>query len=503
MAEPVLSERVSTGIDGLDRILRGGLPKERIFLLYGGPGTGKTTLGLQFLLEGVRRSERVMYVTLLQSKTELIDIVASHNWSLDGIDVVELPDHVQDTASSEQTLFSPTDIELPEATNAILRAIEQRHPQRLVLDSLSELSVLMDNSFQLRRQILRLKRTLMRERCTALLTAGDASEEDIMTMQTIVYGVIHLDREAPAYGRPRRRVSISKMRGMDFAGGYHDFRIRTGGIDIYPRIELVGRPRTAAWHVIASGNGELDAMLGGGLEEGTACLLAGTTGAGKSTLAGLYVQAAAERGERSTIYCFDERPETFIRRADGIGMSIGRQIERGLVDLNQVNVGELSPGEFMHTVRSACHDDGVRLVVIDSLTGYLNAVPDDRTMMIQLHELLSYLSAAGVLTIMIVTAHGLSGSTDRAAIDASYLADTVVVVRHFEANGAMRRCIAVAKKRHGPHESTIRELRIDDKGVTVGQPLANFSGVLTGSPHYTGRYEELLASGGVEKARPR
>ncbi|MEJ2636774.1 MAG: ATPase domain-containing protein, partial [Calditrichia bacterium] len=340
-----------------------------------------------------------------------------------------------------------------------------------------------DSSYQLRHQILKIKRKLAHEHCTALLIAGDTAVTELSSLQTIVHGVIRLVQDSPLYGEPRRRMELTKMRGMDFPGGFHDFRIRKGGLEVYPRLQLQAITSQPDFKVVASGIPELDSLLGGGLEEGTSCLITGPSGTGKSTLASLYVQAAAKRGERSVFFCFDERRETFLRRAKGLNMDMPRYIGEGLVDLRQVNVGEISPGEFVQDIRANVDRKQVRIVVIDSLTGYLNAMPEEKLLLIQLHELISYLSKAGVLTIMVATAHGLIGSVGT-QIDASYIADSVVVMRHFEHRGSLRRCVSVFKKRHGAHETSIREISIADGRIKIGPSLREFSGTMTGIPRF-------------------
>lgn len=485
------TNRALTGVTGLDEILDGGVPKERITLLHGGPGTGKTTLGFHFLMEGVRAGDRVLYVTLLQSRTEISEILAAHGWSLEGIELLELPEHIQQATAEEQTLFSTADVELHEVTDTIITAIESYRPERMVLDSVSELSVLVDSSYQLRRHLLKLKRCLARLGCTTFFITGDSAQEDLSPVQTLVHGVIALEMLSPEYGNPRRRLEVTKMRGMEYQGGYHDFRIRTGGLEVYPRLRVPQEHEHVSWSLVASGNRELDALLGGGLEEGTACLITGTTGSGKSTLSSLYVQAAAARGEKSVIFCFDERRDTFIRRSETLGLSITRHIEAGLVELRQVDVGVITAGRFMHEVRQTVESESVKIVVIDSLTGYLTAMPGEDMLMAQLHELVSYLSGKGILSLLVVATHGLFPhmSVD---INPSYLSDTIVLLRHFEARGAMHRCISVVKKRHGKHESSIREVQISAGGIVLGPPLKEFSGVLTGTPRFEGTTDNLL-----------
>ncbi len=490
-AAPTSPARVQTGISGLDDILGGGLPQGRIYLVHGSPGAGKTTLAYQFLRQGALRGERVLFVTFLQSIEEIRAAVETHGWDLDEVSVLELPRDVQRTAATEQTLFHPADIELSEATESLLEAIETHRPQRLVLDSLSELSVLTESPYQLRRHLIRLKQHLAGRGCTTLMTAGDTGGEDLASIETMVHGVIELKQEAPPYGRVHRRVLVSKMRGVNFMSGYHDFRILTGGIEVFPRIRVFDAGGRASWETMASGNPDLDALLGGGMEEGSSCLLVGASGAGKSTLSSLYVQAAAERGQRSAVYCFDESRETFLRRSQGLGIDIAGSIERGLVDLRQIDVGETTAGEFAQLVCRAADEDGAKIVVIDSLTGYLNAMQEARQLEIHLHELLSYLSGRGVLVLLVVSVHGLVGSME-AAVDASYMADTVIVLRYFEAEGRIRKCISVLKKRHGSHDTAIKEIDFDRTGLRVGEPLSQFSGVMTGVPRYTGASETLL-----------
>ncbi|MFP4350834.1 MAG: ATPase domain-containing protein [Desulfococcaceae bacterium] len=488
------AEKVGMGVDGLDHILFGGLQKNMVYLVHGGPGTGKTTLGFHFLREGVRQGERVLYASLLQTRSELETILISHDWSLEGIDLLELPENIRRTSMEEQTLFNTADIELHEVHTTIVEAIEKHKPQRLVFDSITELGILVDSPYQLRRQMLKLKQQVNRLGCTTLFTASESNSVDLESLQTVVHGVIELGIQRPNYGEPRRWLDPTKMRGMDFLGGRHDFRILTGGIEVYPRIEVSHVERQAKWRTISSGNPELDALFGGGLEEGTACLFNGTTGAGKSTLAGMYADAAAKRGDRSVIFCFDERRQTFLRRASGLGMGIEGHIEQGLIDLRQVNVGELTPGEFAFQVRHAAEEKDLKIVVIDSLSGYFNAMPEQRQLMVQLHELLSYLNGAGVLTLLVVATHGFADHAE-VDIDASYIADTVVMMRNFEAGGMIRRCISVLKKRYGDHEKTIREIRIDKNGVRVGEPLRHFRNVLSGYPEFVGDTQSLMNSG--------
>lgn len=493
MSEIVSHPKISTGVLGLDHILRGGLPQSMVYLIHGGPGTGKTTLSFQFLLEGVRQGERVLYASLLQTRSELKMIAGSHGWSLEGINLLDLPDNIRRAATDEQTLFSPGEVELHEVTDTMIEAIHKHRPQRLVFDSITELAVLVDSRYQLRRQLLKLKQQLSDTDCTTLFTVNDTEAVDLPSIQTAVHGVAEIGIHRPHYGPPRRWLEVTKMRGMPFLAGRHDLRLKTGGIEVFPRLEVKQNHPPTQWSLVSSGNAELDTLFGGGLEGGTACLITGTTGAGKSVLASLYVQAAAERGDRSIIFCFDERKRTFIRRSEGLGLDIVGQIERGLVDLRQIDVGAATPGEFTEQIRYAVDEQKAKVVVIDSVSGYLHAMTEQRQLILQLHELLSYLGEAGVLTILIMPRHGFGGETGRELdVDTSYIADTVVMMRHFEAMGEVRRCVSVLKKRHGKHEPTIREFTIGDGGVQVGPPLVDFRGVLSGTPEYVGDHHRLF-----------
>ncbi|MFP4431055.1 MAG: ATPase domain-containing protein [Spirochaetaceae bacterium] len=486
------SNRLSSGIEGLDIVLGGGYPEGRILLVRGVAGTGKTTAGLQFLRAGALAGKRCLCITLLQTLQELEDVAASHGWTLDGIDVMELPAEVRQTATAEQTVFSAADIELREVTDTIEEAIQRYQPECLVIDSLSELGALVNTGYQLRRQVLRLKEILDAIQCTTLLSAGPSGELDMETLETLVHGVLRLEMIAPSFGRSRRRVLVSKMRGMQFTEGYHDARIDTGvGLAVFPRL-LVGRGIAAGRReAVPSGNTAIDALLGEGLLEGTTCAITGTTGAGKSSLVGQYIYAAGHRGVSSVVFCFDERPEIFVRRAAGLGMPLEPLIDEGLVRLRQIDVGEISPGQLNHLIRTAVEVEGVRIVVLDSLSGYLQSMPGEHELITQLHDLLSYLSGAGVLSLMVVASHGVFGRVE-APIDVSYIADTVVMLRHFESRGRIRRCIAVLKKRYGNHETTIREVQLGPSGLVVGEPLTAFTGVLTGLPRYEGDTNTLL-----------
>ncbi len=491
------SLKAATGIPGLDTILEGGFPRHWIYLIQGVPGTGKTTLGLQFLLEGLKQGERVLYITLSHTKRELVEIAHSHGWSLEDVPVHQFSaGEAAAYIASEQTVFHTADIELKETTDTILDVINRIKPDRLIFDPIEQIHLLTDSPLRYRTQLLILKQALVDMECTTLFLTGEPSGKSDQQLEALVHGGLELEQHAPDYGDVRRRLKVNKGRGMRYHGGYHSFGIRTGGLQVYPRLETPASENNgrALRTVVKSGVGELDTLLGGGLEEGTACLLIGPTGTGKSSLTALYAYAAALRGERSAVFLFDERPETFHRRSEGMGLDLAPQVEAGLVRLQHVNTGELSPGEFAHTVRQAVDRDKVKLVVIDSLTGYLNAMPQEMLLVSQLHELLSYLSRQGVLTFLIMAERGVLGSGELEPVDVSYLADAVVLLRRFETEGQLRRAISVIKKRYGAHESTIRELRTTSSGVQVGEPLTTFSGVLTGTPIYEGRSATLLTN---------
>lgn len=475
----------------------GGLPRHWIYLVQGAPGTGKTTLGLQFLLEGVKAGERVLYITLSHTKRELDEIAHSHGWSLEQISVHEFSAGEAVTyLTAEQTVFHTADVELKETTDAILEMINRVKPERLIFDPIDQIGLLTDNSLRYRRQLLILKHALADIECTTLFLTTEPYGGTDQQLEILVHGGLELQQHAPDYGDVRRQLKVTKGRGMRYHGGYHSFRIHTGGLEVYPRLEAqdTHNNQHMGANVVKSGVDELDALFGGGLEAGTACLLIGPTGTGKSSLAALYAYTAALGGERSAVFLFDERPETFHRRSRGMGMDVQAHVDAGLMSVQQVNTGELSPGEFAHTVRQAVDHDEVKVVVIDSLTGYLNAMPQEALLIPQLHELLTYLSREGVLTFLIMAEKGVLGSGELEPVDISYLADAVVLLRHFEAEGKLRRAISIVKKRYGGHESTIRELRMSASGVQVGDPLVTFSGILTGTPTYQGRAAALLTN---------
>jgi circadian clock protein KaiC len=482
-----------TGVEGLDEILEGGLPPNRVYLVEGEPGTGKTTLALQFLLEGARRGEAGLYVTLSETKEELRAVAELHGWSLDGFDIYELlPSEDSLHPDSQYTIFHPSEIELGETTSAVLKEVERIKPQRVVFDSLSEMRLLAHDALRYRRQILALKQYMSGRQSTVLLLDDKTSAMHDLQVLSIVHGAILLEHLAIEYGAERRRLRVIKLRGSHFRGGYHDFNIERGGVRVFPRLIASGQHQKFRRESVSSNVPELDSLLGGGLDRGTSSLMIGPAGCGKSSLAGQFAAAAASRGERSALFIFDETRETYVARAKGIGTDIQGYLDEGLISLQQVDPAELAPGEFADTVIRSVDQGGARVVVIDSLNGYLNAMPEERFLTIQMHELLTYLNQQGIVTILVMAQHGFLGASMATPVDVSYLADTVLMLRYFEAGGAVRRALSVVKKRSGRHENTIREFRISPDGIRVGEPLTKFRGVLTGVPVFDGGRGALI-----------
>ncbi|HXS42877.1 MAG TPA: ATPase domain-containing protein [Stellaceae bacterium] len=487
VSEPVEEfPRVSTGSAGLDDILCGGFDPNRMYLYEGRPGTGKTTLALQFLLNGARQGERVLYVTLSETLPELQLVAHRHGWSLDGIDVFELvtPETTLDPAR-ELTILHPAELELGETTKLVCDKVAGLNPARVVFDSLSEMRLLAQSALRYRRQVLALKHFFASRDCTVILLDDLTSGNNDLQLHSISHGVVLLEQLAVEYGAERRRLRVVKMRGIDFRGGFHDFTIERGGLHIYPRLIAAEHHKDFIGELTPSGNAELDQLLGGGLERGTNALLLGAAGVGKSSLALTYALAAAQRGEQTAYFGFDEGRGTLMARARSLGLPLQAALDSGGVRYQQIDPAELSPGEFASIVRSSVEADQARIIVIDSLTGYLNAMPDERFLILQLHELLTYLGQQGVLCILILAQHGLVGPMET-PLDISYLSDAVLMLRYFEASGTVRRAISVVKKRSGQHEHTIREFRLTDHGLKLGPPLTNFSGIFSGTPRYLG-----------------
>jgi circadian clock protein KaiC len=477
------SPRAATGIKGLDDILGGGLVRDRLYLVDGDPGAGKTTLALQYLLEGAARGEKCLYVTLSETKEELTASAHSHGWSLDALELVELIASEKDLAGDTHvTMYHPSEVELSETTRSVLDAVERVNPTRVVFDSLSELRLLAQNSLRYRRQILALKQFFIGRRCTVMLLDDKTSEGSDTQLQSIAHGVLSLEQLAPLYGAERRRLRVMKLRGTSYRGGYHDFCIKRGGLEVYPRLIAAEHLQPFDRSAIASGVARLDALLGGGPDRGTSTLLLGPAGSGKSTIAVQYAVAAASRGDHAVVFIFDESAETLAVRTASLGIRLRQGSGPGEVRVQQIDPAEVTPGQFAHMVRDAVEREQARVVVIDSLNGYLNAMPEESFLTIQLHELLTYLGRQGVTTLMVVAQHGLMGSGMQTPVDTSYLADCVVLLRYFESRGSVKKAISVVKKRSGSHEDTIRELRFDGKGIHLSEPLAQFQGILTGVP---------------------
>jgi circadian clock protein KaiC len=475
--------RSTTGVQGLDDVLHGGLIPSRLYLLHGNPGAGKTTLALQYLREGVRLGERCLYVTLSETKEELGAGARSHGWTLDGIEVLELvADERALDGDAQLTMYHPSEVELTETTQKVLKGIEDYAPSRMVLDSLSELRLLAQSSLRYRRQILSLKQFFIGRHCTVLLLDDRTAEGPDLQLQSIAHGVLALNHNAPSYGRTARQMQVIKFRGSDFRSGYHDFTIRRGGIEIFPRLAAAEHDAPFERTPIQSGVAALDTLLGGGVDRGTTTLLAGPPGCGKSTVAVQYAAAACARGDHAAVFAFEESRAMLLARSKGLGTHIVEGLGSGQMLVRQIDPVEISPGEFAQMVRTSVERDAAKVVVIDSLNGYLNAMPGDQFLTAQLHELLSYLNNRGVATFLVVAQSGMIGSGMRTPVDASYLADAVVMLRLFEHAGMVKKAISVLKKRSGAHEESIRQIWFDAMGVHLSEPLMHLRGVLTGVP---------------------
>jgi circadian clock protein KaiC len=476
-------ERVSTGIAGLDDVTDGGYTRRRLMLIEGVPGSGKTTLALQFLMAGALRGEPVLYITLSETEEELVAGAKSHGWKLDGITVRELtPPEAELDPNEQNTMFHPAEVELASTTNLILTDIDRLKPTCVVLDSLSEMRLLAGSALRYRRQILALKQFFSTRECTVLLLDDLTATDRDLQVQSIAHGALLLEQLNPEYGSERRRLRVIKFRGLQFRGGYHDYVIKRGGITVFPRLVAAEHRQPTTRAKLASGLPEFDALLGGGIEEGTSTLIVGAAGTGKSTIAAQFAAAAAGRGQHAAMFLFDERPQTLLSRCADLQIDLEKHVTTGVVTIQQIDPVELAPGEFIHAIRRAVEDDHARIIVIDSLNGYLSAMPEERFLIIQLHELLMYLGQRGVATILIGAHSGLIGSQMNTPVDASYLADAVVLLRYYEMQGEVRQAISVVKKRGSKHERTIRDFRLDEGRVTVGETLRNFRGILTGVP---------------------
>lgn len=493
MNDPTKTTMARTGVPGLDDVLIGGLSEGNIFLLEGAPGTGKTTIALRFLISGAEVGERGLYVTMSETDKELRNGAASHGWQLDDkITVFEVvPPESRLDADQQQSLLYSSDLELGETTKMVLGAFEQIRPKRVVLDSLSEVRLLAQSSLRYRRQVLALKHFFSRSGATVLLLDDLSSDSNDKTVHSIAHGVIKLEELAPAYGAERRRLRILKYRGRAFRGGYHDFAIRPGGVTVFPRLVAAEHRSRLERANIRSGVPEFDALLGGGIEQGSSTLFLGPAGTGKSTFALQFIAAAHARGEKSALFAFDEELGLLFDRTRKLGFDLEAMRASGRLHIEQVDAAELSPGEFAHRVRASVDQLQAKTVVIDSLNGYQAAMPEENALVLHIHELLQYLNRQGASTFLTVAQHGLVGDM-RAPVEVTYLADTVVLLRYFEALGRVRRAVSVIKKRTGRHEETIREFRIDQRGLVVGEALGNFQGVLAGVPTFVGNPDPLL-----------
>ena len=472
-----------TGIAGLDDVLQGGLARGGLYVVEGDTGAGKTTLCLKYLLTGQEQGERVLLFTLSESALDLRTMAASHGWSLEGLEIVELLASEQELSPEHNyTMFHPSEVELIETTRAMLQASERVKPQRVVIDSVGELRLLAQSSLRYRRQILALKQFYQRMGATTLMVDDPRQESDEMGVASIATGILSLERTVTEYGTYRRRIQVVKMRSRQVREGYHDYRIRRGGLEVYPRLVAAEHVTSYARESIQSGLSHLDDLLGGGLARGTSNLFLGPAGTGKSSLAAQYARAAAARGDHAAIFLFEESLATFYERSAGLGFDVKPLVEKGALSLRQIDPAELAPGEFSALVRQTVEENDTRVVVIDSLTGYLNAMPSEKLLALHLHEMLTYLGHQGVTTIMLMAQHGLVGGNSDSPLDASYLSDTVVMLRFFETGGEVCIAISVIKKRTGPHERTIRELRFEKNKIVIGDPIQNFIGVLSGTP---------------------
>jgi len=487
-----IGSRIKLGCPGLDTILGGGLPAGRLYLLEGDPGAGKTTLALQFVAEGLKQGERALYITLSESRSELAFAAGTHGLSIEGVEIVELlPDEDDLRPEQQYTVFHPAEVELNDRMQRIMKEVRRVKPDRLVLDALSELRMLSKDPLRYRRQILSLKDFMHDQNCCTVLLLDDRTSRDAdLQLHSIVHGVISMDKTSREYGKARRQVEILKLRGGPYREGSHDYSIVTGGVVVFPRLVAADSRNGERFECVSSGIPELDALTGGGLDRGTATLLIGPAGCGKTTIAIHWVVSAAQRGETCALFTFEEGPQTLLARAQGLGMDLRPHIAEGRVGIERVDPAEMSPGELVAKVQDYVERREARVIVFDSLNGYLQSMPGEHFLAVHLHELLAYLNNRGVLTLMILAQAGTIGSQMHNAIDVSYLADNILLLRYFEAQGEVRQAISTIKRRAGAHERTIRELRLGPDCIHVGKPLNEFQGVLSGTPTILGGTKE-------------
>jgi circadian clock protein KaiC len=484
-AASATQERACSGVPGLDDVLGGGLPARHLYLVEGTPGAGKTTLGLQFLREGVRRGESGLYITLSETFSELSTVAASHGWDLEGIEVFELVSNEGLGPEAEQSILHPSEIELGETTQGVIEAVKRLKPARVVFDSLSEMRLLAQNPLRYRRQVLALKKYFAVQGCTVLMLDDRSAAEHELQLHSIAHGVIALEQTVDQYGPERRRLRVIKMRGIKFRGGEHDFNLDTGGLSVFPRLVAAEHRGDIDLTVVGSGTAELDRLMGGGLTRGSNVLFSGPSGVGKTTTAIACVMAALRRGEKAAYYLFDEGLGTLLIRSGALGMDLRAHMDSGQLKLINLDPAEMSPGEFAQRVRQAVEEDGAQTVVIDSLNAYLQAMPGSKHLMLQMHELLTYLNQRKVVTIVILGQHGLLGEI-RTDVDLSYLSDAILLFRFFEARGQLLKALSMVKSRTSLHELTIREFGLGPAGLRVGQALTDFEGVMTGVASYKG-----------------
>jgi circadian clock protein KaiC len=481
------AKKALTGIEGLDDVLQGGLSRGHLFLLEGEPGAGKTTIAIQFLLEGARRGERCLYVTLSETEEELRDAIASHGWTLpESIVIHELapPDGALEQDKQQSLLYS-ADLELGEATRQIFATVDRIKPERLVLDSLSEIRLLAQSSLRYRRQILAIKQYFSKLHATVLFLDDLTAETGDKTVHSIAHGVLRLEEITPDYGAGRRRLRVSKYRGQQYRGGYHDFVIQRGGVRVYPRLVALEHRTHYERTKLSTGDPSFDALLGGGVEKGSSTLILGPAGTGKSLIALSFAIAAIARGEKVAMFVFDEEMQLLLDRTHALDMDLADHIRDRSLFVEQVDAAQVTPGEFAHRARDLVDSNGITAVIIDSINGYRAAMPEENSLILHMHELLQYLNRRGASTFMTVAQHGIVGNMD-APVDITYLADTVILLRYFEASGEVRRAVSVVKKRAGRHETTIREFKIGKGGIQLGEPLSAFTGVLAGVPTFIG-----------------